>query len=468
MTFLLPDAMRKKKKPRWTAEPSLASADSAGAGDSSSSAAAGADRLTDLPDALRLHILSFLPLKYAVRTGVLSRDWRNLWKYRWPHPSSLDLSVAAGERPEDFLDRVGCCLRHRGRRRLDVLRIAFHPGLRHGPEVIRWLEYASACGVEDLHVDLSPPPPSPAPVGRRRPPRRDFFHLCESPNLSRLTVCGFHLSCPAAHFKRLSSLEILCLHSISITDAALRRIIAACPRLRSLDLRYCRDLRRIAIPASGFRLASLTIVHCPKVSELTVSAPGLRSFRFSGAYLTSYCLDNSSGLEDVYMSSGGLGSGLPRSNWVKAIGRLSNVKVLTLCSLSLQYITVSGANAIEEFRNFRNLRELQLLMVMMTDSNLTDIYSFFTLCRCPSLERLFIELPTNMYDPYMEKYLEVVEEKPPEVAFENLKVIKMNNFKGHNNEIELFKTKSRQTQEGRNQPHNLERRLAEGTLSYAR
>lgn len=58
----------------------------------------------------------------------------------------------------------------------------------------------------------------------------------------------------------------------------------------------------------------------------------------------------------------------------------------------LQYITVSGANAIEAFRNFQNLRELQLLMVMMTDSNLTDIYSFFTLCRCPKLERLFIEV----------------------------------------------------------------------------
>lgn len=44
-----------------------------------------------------------------------------------------------------------------------------------------------------------------------------------------------------------------------------------------------------------------------------------------------------------------------------------------------------------------------------------------------------------MYDPFMEKYLDVVEEKPPEVAFENLKVIKMNNFKGHNNEMQLVR-----------------------------
>ncbi|CAN6363220.1 unnamed protein product [Urochloa humidicola] len=43
-------------------------------------AACGPDCLGALPDDLLLDVLSFLPSPYAVRTCVLARRWRNLWK----------------------------------------------------------------------------------------------------------------------------------------------------------------------------------------------------------------------------------------------------------------------------------------------------------------------------------------------------------------------------------------------------
>ncbi|KAK2426782.1 F-box/LRR-repeat protein [Trifolium repens] len=38
------------------------------------------DRLSDLPDCVIIHILSFLNIKRAIRTCVLSSRWKNLWK----------------------------------------------------------------------------------------------------------------------------------------------------------------------------------------------------------------------------------------------------------------------------------------------------------------------------------------------------------------------------------------------------
>ncbi|CAL4980793.1 unnamed protein product [Urochloa decumbens] len=44
------------------------------------SAAVGEDRISELPDALLHHVLSLLPVDEAVRTSVLARRWRGLWK----------------------------------------------------------------------------------------------------------------------------------------------------------------------------------------------------------------------------------------------------------------------------------------------------------------------------------------------------------------------------------------------------
>lgn len=39
------------------------------------------DRLSDLDEDLLIHILSFLPIKEAVRVCTVSKRWRLLWTY---------------------------------------------------------------------------------------------------------------------------------------------------------------------------------------------------------------------------------------------------------------------------------------------------------------------------------------------------------------------------------------------------
>jgi hypothetical protein len=39
------------------------------------------DRLSDLPDHLLLHIIQFMTAKHSVQTCLLSKRWKNLWKF---------------------------------------------------------------------------------------------------------------------------------------------------------------------------------------------------------------------------------------------------------------------------------------------------------------------------------------------------------------------------------------------------
>lgn len=314
------------------------------------------DRLSELPDVLRLHILSLLPLKSAIRTGVLSSRWRGLWAHRWPDPSSLFLSshstsspllpkpaAAASGEEEVFVSSTNRCLAQRGWRRLDSFVLSFHQGQVLQSDLKQWVDYAAACSVEDFHLHVLPAEPATASaslsrrknsINRRRNANSIFHFPMDSPLLTRLSLRGIHLS---AANSASTHLEILALHSVTLSEAALRKVVAACPVLRCLDIRRCRDLRRIQISASGPHLRSLTVVDCPKATELVVtSAPGLRYFRFCGTFLSKYSIENAYSLEEVYFTSAVPNLSLPNSNWVSCFERLANVTALTLCSHALQ------------------------------------------------------------------------------------------------------------------------------------
>ncbi|XP_020591288.1 F-box/FBD/LRR-repeat protein At1g78750-like [Phalaenopsis equestris] len=410
----------------------------------SSPAAGDVDRLTQLPDVLRLYILSLLPLKFAIRTSVLSSKWRGIWRFRWPQPSFINIFPSPSLPHPEFVSLVDDFFRRRGFARIDCLQIMYSPSALQIPDIKRWLSYAASCSVCEFYLDLSLKASSPNKTRRRgaraaaaaAAPILDFNF--RSPTLNHLTLRGFHLSASPPSFRMLLfHLEILNLWEICLSSASLRRILANCPALRSLSIRRCQDLKKVAIPVSAIRLTSLTVVDCRKVSAISVLALGLRSFRFSGDLLKTYFIQSPAMLEDVYISSGTAVPSVSSGDWVKPFGALASLKVLTLCSITLECIADLSAHAEVGFHLFPNLVELQLLMTMMADSNLSDIYGFFKYCPCPRLEKLFLELPMSTCDPSMSTFLLVPTEEPPKVGFSSLKFVKMNGFKGHLNEMLL-------------------------------
>ncbi|KAF8687395.1 hypothetical protein HU200_043085 [Digitaria exilis] len=452
------------------------------------------DRISSLPEDLRLRILALLPLTSAIRTGVLSSRWRALWARRWPVPASLDLH----HHPIDDPDLLHASLERRGRRRLDRFALTLHFG-RHEPEphrylgdkdIHRCLEYAAPCNVEDLHVDIS-----------------DHWVRISSmlsfpsgfSNLVRLSLLrvgsvsfGYSLAFPA--------LEIIHIHSARSVD--LDDLLSASPRLRTLDLRYVEflddDMGAIYVsPVRRCHLRSLTIAECNRITKIHAGrACGLRSLHLSSDLFPTYKIPSTALLEDLYICLRGHNYN-PLKQWIKELPNLTNLKVLTICSNALRVCQLSShfmylslppsfslaltgfipihlgmvyysftkfalqrvyalarfgaATCLTRLRSLPSLRELQLLMFAMASNNFAHIYMFLKTCRCPQLERLFVEvsgkllhsvhcefgecfhsiscdhvvcywlqLPTSSHDTVVGNSSEAVEEdKPAEVSEED-------------------------------------------------
>uniref|UniRef100_A0A0E0R5D1 F-box domain-containing protein n=1 Tax=Oryza rufipogon TaxID=4529 RepID=A0A0E0R5D1_ORYRU len=117
----------------------------------------GDDRLGALPDEALQHVLSFLPLPEAVRTGALARRWRHLWK-------SMPVLRITGEgrvlnrsgvrRLNRFVNHL-LLLRDRSAR-LDACEINLGTfRSQDDPQINLWIRHVLLCEAQDLWVHLS-------------------------------------------------------------------------------------------------------------------------------------------------------------------------------------------------------------------------------------------------------------------------------------------------------------------------
>ncbi|KAM3703918.1 hypothetical protein ACJW31_04G134600 [Castanea mollissima] len=228
------------------------------------------DQISQLPDELIISILSFMTLKEAVRTSVLSHRWKQLWPF---FTGSLDFddpdtfwAIAdrkkkmKGERRK-FVKRVNHVLKLHQGSNIDQFRVCFEFDNNHKHHIDGWIDSAISKGVKRLELDFTPTEACEKQMLYTFPHER-FISIKSS-------VVG--VSC----IKSLTSLTLIYVH---VTGELLEHILSNCPLLERLHVAYSEDLVTLKICSSSLRLKHLNIIRCWELKRIEIFAPNLESF----------------------------------------------------------------------------------------------------------------------------------------------------------------------------------------------
>ncbi|XP_074290084.1 putative F-box/FBD/LRR-repeat protein At2g05300 [Silene latifolia] len=214
----------------------------------------GVDRLSSLPDPIRAHILSFLPTKDAVRTGILSNTWRALWTqlpildFRWLMlPRSLAVNKYFGRRDNDdvltirelfynFLDRAFVSILMLEKLKLYVP--GFVPQLKS--RVDNWVDCAFGYRLQEFELQLG--------FDSYEEIRYSLPKTVLSSNLiTKLTLINCEVNESSLIDISLPSLCYLSLTYVFITDEAMANLLANCRNLEDFNCDTCYDLHQLEI-----------------------------------------------------------------------------------------------------------------------------------------------------------------------------------------------------------------------------
>ncbi|CAN0914706.1 Putative F-box/FBD/LRR-repeat protein At4g03220 [Linum grandiflorum] len=235
------------------------------------------DRITDLPDAILHHILSYLPIKSIAQTSTLSKRWRIIW-YSFPDLDFTTVDAAAS---------VATVLSHRRRyyktshdENLRSLRFSASPLTFSALNAI--IRLAVRHRVQDLDVEVS---------------TYDYFNfpraLISSETLKtfklKSTSPGFRLLPSSVMSRGFQSLISLSLSLVKFTEQpCLTDLFTedSFPSLKNLDLEKCHGLRRLKVSCQGIEEFSLN--ECYHLRGLEICCGRLETLRVVSCF-DAYC-----------------------------------------------------------------------------------------------------------------------------------------------------------------------------------
>ncbi|KAF8036731.1 hypothetical protein BT93_C2444 [Corymbia citriodora subsp. variegata] len=241
------------------------------------------DYISELPVAIILHIFSFLTTKDAIKTSVLSKQWRSIWTAN-PH---ISFSMPSCDNRTMF--RTSMAIVDAVLLRCTAIKVksflfyaphlySFIESSHNGwlrsvvrPTIDRWLRFAVEHDIEEVSMTLRNNNIYAMP---------QFFFHCT-------TLVSFHVS--RCSFSTMGAVNWFSLKRLRIDDAKLEdnvimRVLKGCPVLEFFELKGCWGFEHIKIESRGLRelvIDSPKFVH-DQDSVLKISAPHLLKLRILG------------------------------------------------------------------------------------------------------------------------------------------------------------------------------------------
>ncbi|GMN51561.1 hypothetical protein TIFTF001_020707 [Ficus carica] len=292
------------------------------------------DRISALPDAIILHILSFLPTLHTVRTSLLSKRWRHMWTLA----SVLDFCDTRdihyfrrlGENNHErkrFYKFVDECLRQPY---ADTTIYKVKLCMKYyGDRMDGWLRFLINKNVEELDLCILPKP------GRVLYCLPHFVLHLRALNVLKLSCLALETLVPTS----LPSLKELYLRSIQMDDQVLNNLLLSCPSLKKLHIDYCHGLLN------------------PKVSSLSLE---YMEFRTSGNGVYSDC-------QTIEVEAINLHSFICKGKFCSSKN----------CGMNLVHCrTIRNLSLSEAFLTDRWLEDLIPELPFLESLKLTDCYGF--------------------------------------------------------------------------------------------
>lgn len=326
----------------------------------------GVDSISDLPDHILCHILSFLPTKFAVASSILATRWRYLWasipivdidtrQHREIYPIfNINVSRRSDITFQNFVSRI---LLLNGTRHIQKFRLIYD--CRHNPGTIRtWFDVAITHNIQELELDLF----SSMRGEFVKLPRKLFT----SNSLVILKLSRMPLGVPS--LVCLPRLKILELRRITYSDdKCIQNLLSGCPLLQDLVVEEtAREKPRVvSISISTLRNLSFSykfvmdiMINCPY--KFVINAPNLEDFHIKGRISDHFVVKSLANVSSAHLDLRRTGV-LPEDYIFCCEGvcnlfkGMANVKFLTLSSDIIQLLCVAHEQNLPWFSNLTNL-----------------------------------------------------------------------------------------------------------------
>ncbi|KAJ4813313.1 F-box family protein [Rhynchospora pubera] len=284
------------------------------------------DFLSSLPSEIIETILVRLPIKEAVRTSVLSSNWKSLWT------SMPDLVFNDRDTTEsELIRRVDKVLQvHQG----PILKFEVELGCdKHvGEEAIsRWLLALSKNELKDLCLNVDTYPNCKVPSS-----------LFSYQKLENLEIEGCTIYAPQC-FQGLKLLHNLTLCRCELVGITIEKFVSSCPLLESLNLVDVVKHGCLVIRAPNLK----ELVVLEDFTDLLLGAPKLISATINVDYMLH-------GLRDFIPAYDGC-----KSKFLRAIGAIPNIEELHIDSLFCEYLA-SGPLPVKFPVTFHHLKKISI------------------------------------------------------------------------------------------------------------